>query len=431
MPAPNYTTAQSQLALMEQVINENVDTAQNLDEGIDRRFQQVGAMDMGKEKYRHPIRFDEGGQAASYDPDGGPYIIGTGPEYQQFIVVPIPILMAFGATELLDRISKATNLEIIDPVARMISKAKSKMAHVRNTLAQGYNQFLLATVDATYGGVSTTVPLANSPFGNRLLDINNMYMATDASGNYNSIGTPTVLAKSNSTGATIDTIQVDAVPAGLVAGSSFLLLNATSGAPLGPQGMQYLISTSNTGDMDGISRALAQMQCAGVNANSATLTLGIITALNVRQKQNVGPDQKGGSRFYYTHNIQQSTAQQLGFAKTTLMSTDGKLANFDIAPDREAKWFIGNQEVETDTMAAINTLYDVSGKHLRKVRYPGSQKFLPGTLMGYWWPRYQGGQATSERDMLYQDAYNFYTNLPWAHAVVNSLGITPAMQAAI
>ena len=157
-----------------------------------------------------------------------------------------------------------------------------------------------------------------------------MYMATDASGNYNVIGTPTVLNKSNSTAGTIDTVQLDAAPAGLVAGLSLLLLNATTGAPLGPQGMQYMISTSNVGDQDGIARALPQVQAAGVNANQATLTLGIITALNVRQKQLI-PDGDDSKRFYYTHNVQQSTAQQLGFAKTTLMSTDGKLANFDIA----------------------------------------------------------------------------------------------------
>lgn len=430
MPAPNFTTAQSQLALMEQVINENVDTSQNLDEGIDQRFQTVGAMDMGKEKYRHPILFDVGGQAASYDPDGGPYITGTGAEYQQFIVVPIPIILAIGATELLDRISKASGLSIIDPVAKMIAMVKTKMAHTRNALAQGYNQFVLGTVDASYAG-GNSVPMKNVSFGNRLLDINNMYMATDASGNFNQIGTPTVLQKSLSTGGTIDTIQLDAVPAGLVAGSSFLLLNATSGAPLGPQGMQYLISTSNVGDQDGLARNMSQIQAPGVNANSATLTLGIITALNVRQKQALGTKQKGGKRFYYTHNIQQSTAQQLGFAKTTLMSSDGKLANFDIAPGRDEKWYIGGQEVETDSMAAIDILYDVSGTHLRKVRYPGSQKFLPGTLMGYWWPRYAGGQATSERDMLYQDAYNFYTNLCWCHAVVTNLAISPAMQVAV
>jgi hypothetical protein len=430
MPGTNYTTAQSQLALMEQVINENVDISQNMDEGIDKRFQTAGTMDMGKEKYRHPIQFDIGGQAASYDPDGGPYITGTGAEYQQFIVVPIPIIVAIGATELLDRLGKGSGLAIIDPVARMIADVKRKTAHTRNALFQGYNQFVLGTVDASYDGHSNTVPLANVPFGNRLLDMNNMYMATDNSGQYNQIGTPTVLNKSNSTAGGIDTVQLDVVPVGLTGGSSLLLLNATSGAPLGPQGMPYLISTSSIGDQDGLSRSLPQIQTAGVNANHTTLTLGMITALHVRQKQLL-PDADGDKRFYYTHNVQQSTAQQLGFAKTTLMSTDGKLANFDMAPNRKQPWFIGDQEVQTDTMAAIDTLYDVSQTHLRKVRYPGSQKFLPGTLMGYWWPRYAGGQATSERDMLYQDAYNGYTNLPWAHGRIDELSTTPAMQAAI
>ncbi len=431
MPAPNNSTAQAQLPIMLQVVNDFVAKSQNLDRGIDTHFQDATEMDMGKEKYRHPIQFDEGGQPMAYDPDGGPYGPGTGPEYNQFLVVPVPILMAFAATELLDRIEKSAGLEVVKPISRMVTGAKNKMAHIRCALAQGYNQFILATVDTSYAGASTTVPLANVPFGNRLLDINNQVLATDNSGNYNVIGSPTILAKSNSTAAAIDTVQIDTVPAGLVAGSSFLLLGATSGAPLGPQGMQYLISTSNVGDQNGISRALAQMQTAGVNANNATLTLGIITALDVRQKQNSGPDGEIGKRFYYTHIVQRTTAHLLGFAKTTLISTDGKLANFDIAPNLDAKWTIGDQEVEIDTMAAINTLYNVSGMHLRKVRYPGSQKFIPGILNGLWWPRTNAGQFTSERDTYYQDAYNNYTNYPWAHAVVNNLGISPAMQAPV
>ncbi len=426
MPAPNFTTAQSQLPIMLQVVDDMVVSSQNLDRGIDKRFQAVSSKDMGKEKYRHPIQFDVGGQAAFYNPDGGGYPEGTGPEYQQFIVAPIPVLIAFAATELLERIEKAQGLEIVKPITRMVANAKDKMAHTRNTLTQGYNTGVVATVDATYAG-GATVPLASAPFGNRLLDLNNMYMATDASGNYNVIGTPAVLAKSNSTGATIDTIQLDAAPAGLVAGSSFLLMGSTSGAPLGPQGMQYLVSTSDVGDNDGISRNLAQMQCAGVNANNSTLTLGMILALNVRQKQNAGPDAEAGRRFYYTYISQQSTAQQLGFAKTTLMSTDGKLANFDIAPARDAKWMIGTQEVEVDTTAANNALYDVSSMYLKRVRYPGSQKFIPGTLNGLWWPRYSAGQATSERDLYYQDSYNYYCSFPWSNGVVNLLGLSPAM----
>lgn len=426
MPAPNNMTAASQLAIMLQVVDAEVARSQNLDRGIDQKFQDASAKDMGKEKYRHPIQLDSGGQGAAYNPDGGGYPQGTGPEYNQFIVAPIPVLVAFAATELLERIEKANNLEIVKPIMRMVADAKDKMAHIRNTLTQGYNQFIVGTVDTSYAG-GNTVPMAYLPFGNRLLDLNNQYLVTDDSGNYNVIGAPAVLEKSNSTGATIDTVQLDLAPAGLVGGSSFLLMGATSGAPLGPQGLQYLVSTANVGDNNGISRALSQMQAAGVNANNSTLTLGMILALDVRQKQNSGPNIEIGNRFYYTYISQQSTARQLGFAKTTLMSTDGKLANFNMAPNLKDEWKIGTDTVEIDTTAAVNTVYWVSGMYLKRVRYPGSQKFIPGTLNGLWWPRYAAGQPTSERDLYYQDSYNYYTSFPWAHGVINNVGVTPAM----
>jgi hypothetical protein len=347
----------------------------------------------------------------------------------QFVVAPIPAICAFQVTELLQRIETSGGLEIVKPISRMVSGAKDKMAHIRNTLTQGYNYGLLGTVDTSYNPLvnPTTVPLAAAPFGNRLLDQNNMYAATDASGNYNIIGTPTVLIKSNSTGATIDTVQLDAAPAGLVSGSSLLLMGSTSGAPLGPQGLTYIISTTNVADYDGISRALPQMQSAGVTALNSTLTLGMILALDIRQKQNAGPYAETGPRFYYTYISQQSTARQLGFAKTTLMVTDAKIQEFNMAPDLNKKFMIGTDEVEIDTTAANNAMYWIAQNYLKKVRYPGSQKYIPGPLDGIWWPGYSGGQPTSERMMYYQDSWNYYDSFPWSAAVINNLGTTPAM----
>ena len=426
--AANNTTAQSQIAIMLQVVEDTVATSQNLDEGIDRRFQMATAADMGTEKYRHPINFDVGGQLGGYQPDGGPYFTGTGPEYNQFVVVPVPMMIACGATELLERIEKANGLEVVKPITKMISMVKKKMAHSRNALAQDYNEGNLGSIDATYAG-GTVIQMANVPYGNRLLDLNNTYQITDA--NYNVVGPATVIDKSVSTGGTIDTVTVDALPGALVAGGHFIPINFASGNPLGPQGMTYLISTSIAGDLDGISRAVSQMQAPGVNCNQATLSLGVIEAMNVRQNQALGSDQEDEKRFYYTHRIQQTTAKLLGFAKLMITSSDGRQPNFDMSPGRQDKWRIGDQEVLTDSMAGISTLYDVAGAHLRKVRYPGSQKFLPGVLMGLWWPRYTAqGQATSERDILYQDAYNFYTNLVWCHALAENVGISPMLTAA-
>lgn len=412
---------------MLQVVEENIETAQNLDQGIDRRFQQATARDMGKEKYRHPIEFDVGGQFGGYDPDGGPYITGNGPGYNQFIVVPVAGLIAIARTELLQRIEGAgtDRLLIAKPIARMLAKVKDKFAHTRNALAQGYNQGNLATIDASYAG-GVVVQLANVPFGNRLLDINNAYQVTDA--NYNVLGVATVLQKSNSTGGGVDTVTLDNAPAGIAAGGFFIPLNYATAAPLGPQGLAYLISNSQNGDNCGIARTVPYVQAPSVNASS-TLTAGIIEVMNQRQNQALGSDQDMQKRFYYTHYVQRATARLLGFAKTMLTSADGKTPQFDISAPRNATWMIGGQEVLTDSMADVSKLYDIAAEQLRKVRYPGSQRMIPGPLDGIWWYRSQGGQPTSESDALFQDAYNFYTKLPWAHVYTYNLYVNPVMSA--
>jgi hypothetical protein len=427
MPAPNNSTAQAQIAIMLQVVEENIETAQNLDQGIDRRFQKATARDMGKEKYRHPIEFDVGGQFAGNDPDGGPYITGNGPGYNQFIVVPVSGLIAIARTELLQRIEGAgtDRLTIAKPIARMLAKVKDKFAHTRNALAQGYNQGLLGVIDASYAG-GVVVQMANVPYGNRLLDLNNAYQLTDA--NFNVLGQVTILAKSNSTGGGIDTVTLDNVPVGTAAGCQFIPLNYASAAPLGPQGLQYLISNSQVGDNCGISRTVAYVQSPSVNASS-TLTLGIIEVMNQRQNQALGSDQAQEKRFYYTHYVQRATARLLGFAKTSFMVTDAKVQQPDIAAPRNAPWMIGNQEVLTDSMAGVDKLYDIAEGQLRKVRYPGSQRMIPGPLDGIWWFRTVGGQATSESDALFQDAYNLYTKLPWAHVYTYNLYVNPVMAA--
>ena len=424
MAGPNNTTAASQIAIMLQQVQEDIETTQNLDETLDRLFAPVTSADMSTEKYRHPINYDVGGQMGGYVPDGGAYFQGTGPGYNQFIVVPFCLMIAFAATELLMRISGGgEKLSTVNPVSRMVSKAKSKAAHSRNALAQGYNQGLLGTVDTSYAG-GTVVQMANIPFGARLLDINNQYQVTDA--NFNVVGIQTVLDKTQSLAGGIDTVTLDGVPNGFAAGYQFIPINLASGAPLGPQGLQYMVSPSNLGDMDSIDRNTSWIQAAAFNANTGTLTLGVIEGISVRQEMNLGTNQDAdGERVYYTNIAHRTSARMFGFAKTTFMSNDGKAMEVDIAPKRKGRWTIGDQIVEIDTMAAMDKVYDLAKNTLRKVRYRESQKFLEGPLKGLWWPRIFNGQWTSESDLLYQDSYNFYTKLPWKNAVAHNLGINP------
>lgn len=432
MPAPVNYTAQSAIAVMRQVIDTNIELSQNLDTGLDRRIATVSAYNIGTEKFRAPIQLDAGGQVAGLAPDGGPLPQGTGAEYLQFIIVPVAHDVAIASTDLMNRISEDSGggdqrVIVTDVVAKLIAKAKVKMAHFRNCLLQGYNQGILGTVDASYGG-GNVVQMALISFGNRLLDLNNAYQVTDA--NMNVLGTVTVLDKSKPTGATVDTVTLDNVPNGLASGCFFIPINYATGTPVGPAGLQYLITATTGGDMFGLQRTLEQTQAASANANTAPLSLGGIDAIETRRSLSVGMDAETESSFWYANPVQRVTAHQLGFAKLMIMSNDGTQPVIDISPNRNKKWMIAGKEVEEDSVAAVDYLYDVAPGLLGKARYPGSQKFMTGPIKGFWYERIIGGQHTTTYDAHFQDSWNVYTRLPWKHAVLHNMGINPSLAVA-
>ncbi len=416
---------------MRQVIDTNIELSQNLDEGLDKRIATISAYNVGTEKFRVPFQVDAGGQVAGLSPDGGPLSQGTGAQYLQFVVVPVSAEVAIASTDLMNRISEESGGDqrpiITDVVARLIAKAKKKMGHFRNCLEQGYNEGILATVDATYAGVNP-VPLAMLSFGNRLLDLNNVYQSTDA--NMNVLGQVTVLALSKPTGASVDTVTLDN-PALLVAGGFLIPLNYASGVPVGPAGLQYLINATQAGDMFGVARTVEQVQAASANAGTAPLSLGVIDALEVRKSLSNGMDAEQDASFYYTNPVQRVTANQLGFAKRMEMNSPGQTTQtMDISPNLKTVWKISGKEVLEDSTAAVDYLYDIAPGLLGKARYPGSQKFMTGPIKGFWYERIVNGQHTTTYDAHFQDSWTVYTRKPWMHAVAHNLGLNAALSVA-
>ncbi len=432
MPAPVNYTAQSAIAVMRQVIDTNIEISQNLDTGLDRRISTVSAYNVGTEKFRAPIQVDAGGQVSGLAPDGGPLPQGTGAEYLQFIIVPVSHDVAIASTDLMNRISEDSGggdqrVIVTDVVARLIAKAKTKMAHFRNCLLQGYNQGNLAVVDASYAG-GVTVQLSRPSFGNSLLDLNNVYQLTDA--NYNVIGQVTVLAKSKPTGATVDTVNLDNAPGGIAAGCFFIPIQYASGVPIAPAGLQYIINATQAGDMFGIQRTVEQVQAASANAGLAPLSLGVIDSLEVRKALSNGVDDEMQPNFYYTNPVQRVTAHQLGFAKLMVMTSDGSQPMLDISPNPSKRWTIGGKESLEDSVAATDYVYDIAPGLLGKARYPGSQKFMTGPIKGFWYQRMVNGAHTTTYDAHFQDSWTVYTRKPWRHGVAHNLGVNPALTVA-
>ena len=167
----------------------------------------------------------------------------------------------------------------------MISKVKDKTAHTRNAYLQGYNNGLLATVNATYGG-GNVIPLVTPPFGGRLLDRNGYYQVTDA--NFNVIGNVNVLDLEKNGVGTIDTATVDAAPGGTAAGYKFIPIGLATGNPIGVNGLDYIIRGSTALEYCGIARANSYVQSPTYNANGAYLTLGMVSAFMTRMQQALG-----------------------------------------------------------------------------------------------------------------------------------------------
>lgn len=413
---------------MLQKISKKIDLVENADGILDKMFSGIGPGDeIGLQNYRLEMQTEMGWLFSPYQPDGGAYPFGTGPEYSQGIIAPVPMILAGAVTELLQRISKAgSDVIVTDVIARMMGDVKKKAGHKRNQNLQGYNQGKLATVDATYSS-GTTVQLKSTPFGARLIDKGDQVNFTDSS--YNILGNvANVLDVSKNGVGTVDTITVDAVPVGLASGDFVILPNQASGSPLFLQGLEYIVTPQNTGDYLGIQRSNSFVQAPAFNANSAQITLGAVFALLTRGVQALGEERFQMERQknrWYGHGAQWAGAQSLGFAKQVVMLSDGKAPVYDGVPSLFSAKELAGVGFDSDSTAATDKLYFLDKSCLVKIRYPGSEKFIPGPIDGMFFPGIQQstGAYTSERFMYYQDSVQYATRNCWANAVLYGLGV--------
>ena len=428
MPEPNYGAAAQQTMLMLQKVNKDVQLVESLDTGLDKMFSSVGPGDeIGLQNYRLPLQMEVGGIGGYYNPDGGTYPQGAAAQYDQMILAPQPIILAFTVTELARRISKAgMDVTVKNWVAKMIADAKKKASHFRNAYLQGYNNGLLATIDSTYVGGSTTVPLAYDQFGGRLINRGDQLLVTDAS--FNVQATVNVLDITKNAIGTPDVMTVDAIPGGAVAGWQFIPFGLASGNPIGINGLQYLVSPAITGELCGVARANSYVQAPAWNANSAFLTNAGVEIFLARMEQALGADRfaaGAANNAWYGHQAQWTSVNILGFGKMVYFSQDGKTPTFDIATSTKSVRMLAGRPFVSDSMASISALYFLDKSTLKRVRYPDSEKFLPGPLEGMFWPRQSGGLWSSQSDILYQDSTNYAVNNPWANGVMYGLKIQP------
>jgi hypothetical protein len=427
MPGIDYGTAQAQSVLMLQKVNKQIELSQNLEKGLAKRFTAMKGDEIGLQNYRQPLQLEVGGIVGAYQPDGGSYFPGSGAEYTQMIVAPVPILNAISTTELSRRISRGGKDVVVDDyLARLIKDVKVKMAHKHNIYLQGYNTGLLATIDASYSS-GTTIPLTAGSFGGRLIDLNDRLQIFDAGQNF--LGVVNILNVNKNSIGGIDTVEVDNVPANTVAGCGFYVYNVASGNPVFSTGLQYLVTPSAQGDYFGLSRNLPYVQSPALNANGAFFTVGAVMIFMQRMEQALGSERFAAERmknFWYLHGANYVSAQMIGIGKQIVLTAEGKAPNYDGVPNMFSKRTIAGLPAETDTIADVSKVYWLDQSVLNCVRFPGSEAFIPGMIEGgLFWPRRAGDNWLSESDAYFQDSTNYFSRLPWASGVYYGLSIQP------
>ena len=428
MPAPNSITASADSVIMLQTYTPPKEVLQNMESELDRRFSTMGPQTITSlQEFRVMLQYEYGGSFGAGSTDGGNYPTGTGGAYNEGIMTPVEILLAITCTDLQKRIGNSGKTVIaVNPVDKLVADAHTKMPKKRNQSLQGFNTGQIATVSATYaGGGANPIALASSPFGSRLIDIQDTVQFMSGDGNYTLRGAAVVVDAPKNGIGTGNQITVDNVPPGVVAGDYVMVNNVASGSPLFFNGIQYIVSPNTTGEYLGMDRSLSYVQSPAYNANSL-LTLGIVETFLTRMQQALGNTTYNRDRpknFWYGHNAQRASWNQLGFAIQQVTMPTGKAPKFDGVPDTFTMEMIAGVEWLLDTVAAVDKLYFMDRASMIRCRFNDAPQFVPGQIEGIWFQRPSGNNTSSFKDAWLYDAVNYASRNNWTSGVIYGLSI--------
>lgn len=430
MAATNFATAAADSVIMLQTYSPPKEVIENMESELDRRFSTMGPQTITSlQEFRVMLQYEYGGSFGLGSTDGGNYPTGTGGAYDEGIMTPVEILLAITCTDQQKRIgSSGKQVIAVNPVDKLVADAHTKMPKKRNQSLQGFNTGQIATVSATYaGGGANPITVSSSPFGNRLIDIQDTVQFMSGDGNYTLRGSATVtgLPGKNSVGGT-QQITVDNVPAGVVAGDYVMVANVAAGSPLFFNGLNYIVNSTSTGEYLGMSRALDYVQSPGYNANSSLLTLGMVETFLTRMQQATGNQTYNRDRsknFWYGHNAQRASWVQLGFAIQQITMPTGKAPKFDGVPDTFTMETIAGVEWLLDTVAAVDKLYFLDRSSMVRCRFNDAPQFVPGQIDGIWFQRPSGNNTSSYKDAWLYDAVNYASRNNWNSGCIYGLAI--------
>lgn len=357
------------LAIQLEAVSPELPVLVEKEAALDGRISDGGKSQMvSARNYRIGMQTSLPGASAMLGLDGGDFPRGGEPGFDVGTVTPLAHCVPLEFTELARLTGSGGSVSVVDVISRSISQCMDTLKRNRDCFLQTDGTGKLATVLSTYaGGGANPITLAASPFGSRLLGVGQKVGIF----NGNALrGSCTILAKGDSIGGT-QSITVDAVPAGTVAGDFIRVDGVANGAPVFLNGIPVFVSTSTAGAVLGINRSNPYVVAQGFNAGSSSFTFPMFRLAKNQILHKLGPEALSGLVVHLAP-AQKAVFENLGFQLQTMPLNNGKPGG-DFDPFLSIKTLDGHEIIQ-------NIHADVTRVDLLNLSAWGKVKWGKGTF---------------------------------------------------
>lgn len=383
MPQLTATTA---AALQLEDVNDVIPMLVEVSNKLDARIKDNGrATKVSTKSYRVRIQTADVGDVAKFNLEGGTLPTGGSSQWDQFLVTPLAFVKPIEYTRLADETGDK-GVSSQNPVSKTIADCVKGIQTQRDMFLQTAGDGKIGQVLSTYaGGGANPITLEPSPWGARLMRRGQKIQVM--SNAFALRGTAVITNVVKTLGAT-QSITVDVVPGGTVAGDFIVLAGiAAGGADPFLNGLPVFHSTSSAGTLLGISRANNYVVANGVNANGAQITLPVLRLAMNQVLVELGDDALK-DQLFHTHPSQLAAYEELGFKIQTMYSDSGKFN------DKGFDGLLNTRKMTIDGYEIISNLHaDNQTWHFTNVKSWGKVKWGQGTF----WFKNRGGQTVFQQ----------------------------------
>jgi hypothetical protein len=307
------------IALQLEKVRDKVPLLYERDDVLLSMIQQRGDVEkVSSRSMRLPLQVNPGGKAGSYNADGGDLGLGSGTSYDVATISPIFYRFAVQITKLVEYATNAREKAIENAAKREVANGMKQFRAFLDKLLQTAGNGVLGSI-AT-GGISGTTFTMNVPPGAALVYVGQTIQIYDSTLTTNR-GTANVVAADP---VTAQTITVDVVPTGTVAGDLIVHDGLSGAQPVSLFGIPYHQNNATTGTWLNLNRATYPVQLATprVNAGNAALTPANVRLAINKVRKSLGINQVG-KLIAYTSVEQEHAWENLGITISQIIKEGG------------------------------------------------------------------------------------------------------------